>query len=303
MKIGVSSYSFAQYLKDGRLDRISILQKAADLGFEAIEYTDLPEDKTENRHALARQIREEAARIGLELSAYVCGGSLYCEYDPLCDSDLSCGIFPHGSRLPKAAQAEVDRLKGELDIASILGVKLFRYDVTRKLPPHKSFESVLAAVTPAMRQLADYGETLGIMTMIENHGYAFQDYDRIEKTFSAVDHDNFGLLLDTGNFLCADQDNVFCTSRLAHLTRHVHVKDFLIYDYGSDHPANGCFKTRACNWLLGTAAGFGHAKTAQCLSILKDAGYDGYVDIEFEGPEDCLEELKKGLAFIQGCLH
>lgn len=284
MKIGVSSYSFAQYLKDGRLDRISILQKAADLGFEAIEYTDLPEDTTENRHALARQIREEAARIGLELSAYVCGGSLLCD-------------------TPEAAQTEIDRLKGELDIAAILGVRLFRYDVIRKLPPHRSFESVLDAVAPAMRQLADYGEALGIMTMIENHGYAFQDYDRIEAIYHTVGHDNFGLLLDTGNFLCADQDNVFCTSRLAHLTRHVHVKDFLIYNYSSDHPANGCFKTRACNWLLGTAAGFGHAKNAQCLSILKDAGYDGYVDIEFEGPEDCLEELKKGLAFIQGCLH
>jgi len=282
MKIGVSSYSFAQYLKNGRLDRISILQMAADMGFEAIEYTDLPQDTTENRHALAQQIKEEATKVNIELSAYVCGGNLLCD-------------------TPEATQKEVNRLKGELDIASALGVKLFRYDVIRKLPLHRNFESVLNAVVPAMRQLADYGKTLGIMTMIENHGYAFQDYDRIETICHAVGHDNFGLLLDTGNFLCADQDNVFCTSRLAHLACHVHVKDFFIYDYHTPHPKDGCFKTRACNWLLGTAIGHGHARTAQCLSILQEAGYDGYVDIEFEGPEDCLEELTKSLEFIKNC--
>lgn len=282
MKIGVSSYSFAQYLKDGRLDRISILQKAADMGFEAIEYTDLPEDTTENRLAYARRIKEEADRVGIELSAYVCGGNLFCS-----DS------------LPQAIQSEVDRLKGELDIAAALGVKLFRYDVIRKLSPHTNFESVLDAVVPAMRLLADYGQALGIITMIENHGYTFQDYDRIEKLYAVMGHDNFGLLLDIGNFLCADQDNVFCVSRLAHLARHVHLKDFLIYDYYSTYPEHSCFKTRACNRLLGTAVGYGHAKTAQCLSILKDAGYDGYVDIEFEGPEDCIEELTKSLEYCR----
>ncbi len=282
MKIGVSSYSFAQYLKSGRLDRISILKTAADMGFEAMEYTDLPDDTTANRHALARQIKQEAAAVGITLSAYVCGGNLLRD-------------------TPQEMQDEVNRLKGELDIAASLGVKLFRYDVIRKLPPHRSFESVLDAVTPAMRQLADYGRTLDIITMIENHGYAFQDYDRIEKIYHAVGHENFGLLLDTGNFLCADQDNVFCVSRLAHLARHVHLKDFLIYDYYSQYPEHGCFRSRACNRLLGTAVGYGDAKTAQCLSILKAAGYGGYVDIEFEGPEDCIEELSRGLSFIKNC--
>lgn len=281
MKIGVSSYSYSQYLKSGRLDLISVIKKAADMGFEAIEYTDLPKSEPENRIALAEQIKAEAADCGLELSAYVVGGSLLC-------ASL------------EEQQAEIERIKGDLDIAKVLGVKLFRYDVVRKLPPHRSFESVLEAVVPAMRQIADYGQTLGIKTMIENHGYAFQDYDRIEKIYHAVNHENFGLLLDIGNFLCADQDNVMCVSRLAHLACHVHLKDFVRFDYYSGHSPEGCFKTRACNLLLGTAVGHGDAKTAQCLSILREAGYDGYVDIEFEGPEDCEEELAKGLAFCRG---
>ncbi len=60
--------------------------------------------------------------------------------------------------------------------------------------------------------------------------------------------------------------------------------------------------TRACNYLRGTATGYGDAKSAQCLEILKQAGYDGYVDIEFEGPEDCITELERGLKFIRSVL-
>lgn len=278
MKIGVSSYSYSQYLRSGKLDYISVIGKAAEMGFEAIEFSGLPGETYEERTALAHQVKAEAARIGIEISAFLSSGAL------LKDS-------------AEEQQAEVDRLKGELDIAAILGVKLFRYDVISRLPLHRSFESVVAAVVPAMRQIADYGQSLGIMTMIENHGHAFQDYDRIEYIYHAVNHPNFGLLIDIGNFLCADQDNVNAVSRLAHLARHVHLKDFSMTDYYSEAPKDKCFRTRACNYLKGTAVGFGDARSAQCLAILKNVGYDGFVDIEFEGPEDCVEELYKGLEF------
>ena len=42
MKIGVSSYSYSQYFSKGKLDLITVIQKAADMGFEAIEFTQLP---------------------------------------------------------------------------------------------------------------------------------------------------------------------------------------------------------------------------------------------------------------------
>ena len=125
MKIGVSSYSFSQCLRDGRLDHISVISKAKEMGFEAIEFTDMPREETkENRHALAAKIKEEAAKVGIELSAYVIGASLY-------NPDL------------EAQKAEIERVKGELDIAAILGVKLFRYDVIYKLPPHVSFDKAM----------------------------------------------------------------------------------------------------------------------------------------------------------------
>lgn len=280
MKIGVSSYSFSKYISQGKLDWISVIKKAADMGFDGMEYIGLPGETQADRIALAEKIKAEAAACGIELSAYAVGGSLLCD---------TC----------EAQQKEVDKLKEEIDIAEVLGVKLFRYDVIYKLPGGMSFEAVLRKVAPAMKQLAEYGREKGILTMIENHGQAFQDYDRIEKIYDAVDHENFRLLLDIGNFMCADQDNVFCVSRLAHLAAHVHLKDFKTCDFYSEGSKEGWFGTRGGNYLLGVAVGDGDAKTKQCVKILKNAGFDGYLDIEFEGPTDCVEGIARGLEFYR----
>lgn len=280
MKIGVSNYSFMQYIRAGKLDNLSVIAKAAEMGFEAMEYIGLPGEDTAERLTLAEKIKAEAARCGLDISSYVVGGNLVQDTEA-------------------ARQAEVERLKGELDLAKALGAAVFRFDVLYKLPQGRSFGSVLAEVAPAIRQIAEYGQTLGIKVTIENHGLAFQDYDRIERTVEAVDHENFGLLVDIGNFLCADQNNIQCVSRLAHLACHVHLKDFERVDFYSEESKENTFSTRGCNYLRGTAVGYGEAKAAQCMKILKNAGFDGYVVIEFEGPKDCVEEIGKGLAFYR----
>ena len=280
MKISISSYSFFQYIGSGKLDLLSIIAKAAEMGFDAIEYIDLPGATQEERLALAAQIRAESDKCGLPVSSYVVGGNLYQPTE-------------------EAMQAEVQRLKDQLDIAKVLGASVFRFDCFPQLPRYTTFGAVMAAIVPGIRQIADYGKALGIVTTSENHGQVYQDYDRIERTVEAVNHDNYGVLVDIGNFLCADQNNVQCVSRLAHLARHVHMKDFEIIDYYSDASREDAFSTRACNWLRGTAVGYGGAKAAQCLQILKSSGYDDYIVIEFEGPKDCLEEIAKGLAFCK----
>ena len=52
MKVAVSSYSFTQAIRDGRLTLMDCISKAKEMGFEAIEFVDgtvtmtKPEDKT-----------------------------------------------------------------------------------------------------------------------------------------------------------------------------------------------------------------------------------------------------------------
>lgn len=279
MKISVNSYSFFQAIEDGRLTLQQLPAKAAELGFEGMEFTQLPSDSRENLLALAAELKQLTDEAGLPMVAYTCGATLYGTADE--------------------QEAALTHVKTQLDVAAALGAKLFRFDVLYRLPVGVSFDAVLRNVAPVMRQIAEYGAELGIVTTIENHGLTFQDYDRIEKTYDAVNHPNFALLLDIGNFLCADQDNVMCVSRLAHLAKHVHLKDFKIAGFLEGGTGSGWFRTRARNYLLGTAVGDGDARSAQCLDILSAIGYDGWLSIEFEGPGDCLSELARGLAFAK----
>ena len=69
------------------------------------------------------------------------------------------------------------------------------------------------------------------------------------------------------------------------------------------NPGNGWFRSRAGNYLRGCVIGFGQAKAAQSLKILKRAGYDGYVSVEYEGGEDCFWGIQTGLDNVKRFLE
>jgi sugar phosphate isomerase/epimerase len=279
MKIGVSSYSYSQYLREGKLDHVSVVAKAKEMGFDGIEFTGLPGQTQEDKLALAAKIVAEAERVDIEITAYCIGAN-----------------FLQPTRT--ALDVEVARIKAELDVAKALGVSLMRHDILYALPKGRTFDSIIPELLPGIREVCDYAETLGIKTMFENHGRILQDMDRVEKLVGAIAHKNFGLLIDIGNFFCADEDNVNCVSRLANLALHVHLKDFKKFDY-YEGDQGGCFRSRAGNFLKGVAVGDGDARTEQCMHILKDQGYDGYLDIEFEGGGDCVEGIQRGIDFYR----
>ena len=53
--------------------------------------------------------------------------------------------------------------------------------------------------------------------------------------------------------------------------------------------------TRGGNYLRGAIIGHGDVPVLQCLRVIKNAGYNGYITVEFEGMEDCLKGIKSGL--------
>ena len=79
MKISVSSYSFQQYIKAGKLTQLTAIAAAKEIGLEAIEFIDLaPTDgMTEEEYAVA--LREEAERLGMTINAYTIGANLFQE--------------------------------------------------------------------------------------------------------------------------------------------------------------------------------------------------------------------------------
>jgi sugar phosphate isomerase/epimerase len=275
MKIGVSSYSFNQAIKAGRITQYEAIDQAARMGFASMDFAVLI-TPGETMAQAAPKLRKRAEDAGIDIANYAVGND----------------FLLHG------LEASVEALKREVDIAAALGARTFRHDATAgyrspggKLIP---YADALPEIADGYRTVTEYAATLSIPTMVENHGLYCQDSARVEALVRAVGHKNFGVLLDIGNFACADESSIEAVARLAPYAFHVHAKDFHKKPYAPVSPGAGWFPTRAGAFLRGAIIGHGDIPVAQCLKIIKRAGYDGDITIEFEGIEDCLMAIEDG---------
>lgn len=268
MKISVSSYSFQQLINTGKIKQADVVEKAHEIGFSCVEFTDIDGKNLEEQAENAKKLREKADRLGMEITAYTIGADFSGD-------DITC---------------EIERVKKQIHIAKILGAPIIRHDVCWRLSENaRSFGIMLPKLSAAAREITEYAGTLGIKTCTENHGVIAQDSYRMEALFNAVNHPNYGLLIDMGNFICADEDSASAVSRLAPYAFYVHAKDMLVKNASE----TGGF-TRGGNKFEGMIIGEGIIPVEQNIRILKLAGYDGVVSIEYEGSKDCLEGITAG---------
>ena len=284
MKIGVSAYSFAKYMKNTGCNYLAICDIAKEIGYDGIEFIDLdPAVSGKEPLETAREIREHCAEIGLEVICYAVGANF-----------LSDDI-----------EAEVARVKGCVDIAAELGVSVMRHDASwkpREIPGY-TWRDAVAEMAPHIREVTEYAAAKGIRTCTENHGQFIQQPDRMENLIRTVNHPNYGWLVDMGNFICADCDSIQAVAEAAPYAFHAHAKDFL-YKKGSEPcPGEGWFMTRGKNHIRGTIVGHGVIPVMQCIAMLKAAGYDKWLSLEFEGLEDNMTALKAGYAYLKKCVE
>ena len=274
MKLGVSSYSFAKHINDTGCDLIEVCRLAKEIGFEAIEFINIT---TPDPIATAKELREYCDSIGLEIAAYTIGADLL-----------------------NGDEDEIFKTLYEfVDTAEALGAPLMRHDVTYSLPEGTTWQDAIPVLAPRIPKVTEYAKQKGIRTCSENHGYIFQDSERVEALIKAVDNPNYGWLLDIGNFLCADEYSLDGVRRALPYAIHAHVKDFL-YRKSEDLLArpSGFFKTRNGNLLRGTILGHGDVPVAEAFKLIRQSGYDGTLSLEFEGAEENIPALKAGFKFM-----
>lgn len=279
MKIGVSSYSFSRLVRGGQMKQIEVIAKAKEIGFDVLEFSTIAVPEGQTLDAFAQTLRDESDRVGLPVANYTIGAD-----------------FINGSN--GDLDAEIERVKQEVRIAAMLGAPGMRHDATRGFPAEhrgaRGFDDALPRLVKGCRAVTEFAADMGIRTMVENHGFFCQDSDRVEKLANAVDHANFGILADMGNFLCADEDPTKALGRVMPCACHVHAKDFHVKPGSASNPGKGWFQSRAGNHLRGAIIGHGDVPIVQCLGIMKRAGYDGVLSIEFEGMEDVLTGITVG---------
>ena len=279
MKLGVSTYSLSRAIRAGEMTPMDAIGAIAEMGGEHAEIVPIGFNLHENPE-LIEAIRGKAAEVGIELSGYAVGANF---------ADLDDEAF----------EREIERVKGEVDIARALGVKRMRHDVASSADRSmRNFLAQLSRLAEACRRIADYAAPFGIVTSVENHGYFVQSSDRVQAVVDAVGRDNFRTTVDTGNFLCVDEDPVAAVRRNLPFASMVHLKDFYVRP-ASFGPCEGWFPTAGGCWLRGAIVGHGDIDVREVLRAIRQSGYDGFVSIEFEGMEDCRTGVRLGLEYAR----
>ena len=289
MNLAVSTYSLARWRKENNKTLEQSLAWIADeAGVDAVEFAGAIADEGQDVMKRAAALRKRCDKLGLKVVSYCVGAELL---------------------VPEAQQRKVvEQLKKHVDAALEFGAPSMRHDVTWGFGKHSQglriLETVDAAikhVVPAIREVTDYGQLKKVKTSLENHGFFMQASKRVEKLIDAVNHPNFRLTIDLGNFLVVNEDCSSATRRLAKYTIMAHAKDFHVKPK-KDIPPTGWFATPTDICLRGAIAGHGVLDLPAQLKLLKQAGYNGYVSLEFEGMEEPTQAVKLGLDYLRGIL-
>ncbi len=280
MRFSVSTYSLSGLVGKNGVTEKDLIKIAKDIGFEGIEFAEIHTPENQNKIEYAKELNEECKKHGIIPVQYSIGADF---------------IYGSGSDIEK----EIDRLKYEVDVAAALGVTGMRHDCTGGFRDEdaktKGFNEALPLIIKGCKAVTEYAKTKGIRTMMENHGYFCQDSDRVERIVTGVADSNFGLLLDMGNFLCADENPVVAFGKLKNYASFVHAKDFHIKSGDNIAPCDGFFTTRGGTHLRGAVLGHGDVPVFQCLSTVINAGYDYFITLEFEGCEESRMACEWGL--------
>lgn len=280
MKVGLSTYSLVELIKDKKMSVLDAIQWIADNGGEHVEIVPFGFDLV-NNDELIYSIRDKAGEVGIEISNYAILANLIKEDD-------------------EEYEKEIQRVIGHVDIANKLGVKLMRHDVSAFSRPAEinaieNYEKDMPKMVDACRRIADYASKFGITTTVENHGFYVNGSDRVQRLMQMVDRPNFKSTLDVGNFLCVDEEPLVGVKKNIPYAVMVHFKDFYIRPYYRNYGEGKWFVSNHGNFLKGSIIGHGDMDVWHIMKMVKESGYDGYISVEFEGMEECRTGSKIGM--------
>lgn len=284
IKLGLSSYSLSQAIGKGEMDLPGAVRFVAENGGSHLEISPGAIRLAENSELLDKVVNT-AREVGIAISSYTIGANF---------------IKPTREEY----RAEVERIKKEVEVGARLGVTRMRHDAGSRPIPETSleqFEKDLPAVIDACGEIADTAAKYGITTSIENHGFHFQASERVRRLILAVGRDNFRTTLDVGNFLCVDEDPETATADNIRYASHIHFKDFHIRR--NPPVRDGYIRTTHGRYLRGAITGDGDVNLDAIVRIIKEAGYQGFLSIEYEGWEECRSACTRALKNVRELLN
>ena len=281
MKIGVSSYSFNRYFRNGDMVLADMVRSASEIGFTGFEMLPWYFVDGESSPEKCRELKNMLADASLDFCCYTLATNF---------------ALPEGPD----RQAVIDRVKLEIDMAVLMGVDTMRIESTfgPKEGEEVELAEMLDRVIKGTKQVAQHALALGVRLGLENHGRYMGSFTHVAHIIKEVNSPAYGAVPDIGNFLVVDEDPLVACRELAKSTIHVHAKDFV---RKPPEPAmgKGWSVTNGGNQIQGAVVGEGDVPVRECIAAFKECGYDGYLAVEHESPDDPIEGLKRSRANLE----
>ena len=250
-KISLAEWSLHRMLYSGELDHLDFCVIAREeFNLDAIEYVNsFFFDKAKDLGYL-KEMKNRANDQGIS--------SLLI----MCDNEGSLG-----DPSQKARETAVENHFKWMEAAKFLGCHSIRVNAKSE----GTYEDQIQLASDGLRKLTEYGEKIGINTIVENHGGLSSNGKWLVSVMKEVDHPMCGTLPDFGNFKIKDDE---------WYNRYMGVDELMPY-------------AKAVSAKSHSFDGKGNETNTdykKMISIVLSSGYNGYIGIEFEGNE--VDEIK-----------
>ena len=253
--ISLAEWSLNKQLFSGKLTNLDFPAKAKEFGIHAVEYVNqFFKDKAQDRAYLS-ELKKRCDDLGVENVLI------------MCDGEGGLGDLDEGRR----GQA-VDNHKKWVEAAQFLGCHSIRVNAFGE----GSREAVAKAATAGLASLSEFAADFDINVIVENHGGYSSDGKWLSQVIADTKKDNCGTLPDFGNF-CVLLENNTCQEWY---DRYTGTREMMPYAKG----------VSAKTMDFDAAGNCVETDYEKILRIVKDAGYSGYIGIEYEGSRLSEEE-------------
>ncbi|MGX5817332.1 TIM barrel protein [Chitinophaga lutea] len=270
-KISLAEWSFHNALFSGKMDHLDFAKVAKEnYGISGVEYVNqFFKDKAKDKNYLG-EMKKRADDLGVRSVLIMCDGE-----GELGDLDAK-----------KRTQAVENHYKW-VEAAQFLGCHSIRVNAAGA----GSAADVAKAAADGLGRLTDFAKDFNIGVIVENHGGYSSNGIWLSDVMKSVNKPGCGTLPDFGNFCVKYKNNDHAQGCEEEYDRYKGVAELMPFAKGVSA------KTHDFD-AEGNETQIDYRKI---LKIVKDAGYTGFIGIEYEGSKDAedvgvrktLELLKK----------
>jgi sugar phosphate isomerase/epimerase len=254
---------FGQFVHALQNDPDSLLQGVQDpldfptiakneYGINAVEYVNTFYYNKARNSAYLKELKDRCDSAGVESVLIMCDA-----LGDLGDTDTT-----------KRSQA-IENHHQWVEAAAYLGCHAIRVNAAGT----GTKEEVKDAAIQGLGALTEYGQTHGISIIVENHGSYSSDGSWLASVMEGVNSPYCGTLPDFGNFcITKSADNSECVEEY---DRYKGMIELMPYAKGVSAKSHD----------FDAAGNEVHTDFKRMLQIVQDAGYAGYIDIEYEGSD------------------